>query len=246
MKKKEWNNRESRNQNFVCKYASKRGWKYCPRQYKVCFLHKVMNIMIYCTPEEHCHEEDENYTTKENYHWTKTQEEIIIKAIKNNVKNSLILRELKEKAAVNGSNKFPTLGQVGVKKRYLKNVKCQENFIVDVHSLRNYCEKKSIVPDNDDEPFIPFHYIEGDTQDNLIMTVIWSTKKLLSRIDKKLIQDDASYKLNWYQYPMFVCGRSCPTGRFFLSHCALSSHEDTSSWVRIQAFVKSQLGENPR
>ena len=48
MKKKEWNNRESRNQNFVCKYASKRGWKYCPRQYKVCFLHKVMNIMIYC------------------------------------------------------------------------------------------------------------------------------------------------------------------------------------------------------
>ena len=49
-----------------------------------------------------------------------------------------------------------------------------------------------------------------------------------------------------YQDPLFVAGRSSPTGRFFLTHLALSSHEDTAAWVRIHAWVRSLLSRVPR
>ena len=52
------------------KYYDKKGWKSCPRQYKVCILKTSFHIMVFCTIEKHCHEEDPNYDTKTNYHWT--------------------------------------------------------------------------------------------------------------------------------------------------------------------------------
>ena len=246
MRKKKWTNKESRNENFICKYHSKKGWKQCPRQYRVCFSNSSMNIAVFSTAEEHSHHEDPDYSTKENYHWTAKQEAIINRGIKNNIKNSMILRELKEEGAVNGSGNYPTLSQVGVKKRYVKNVKGREYFILDVNALKNYCKIKSVVPEDENEAYISFYYIDGSSNDDLIMTIIWTTTKLISRMDRKLLQDDATYKLNWYQYPMFVSSRSSPTCRFFLTHIALSSHEDTAAWVRIQAWIKSILGSDPR
>ena len=62
----------------------------------------------------------------------------------------------------------------------------------------------------------------------------------------EMIQDDATYKCNWYQYPLFVAGRSTPTGRFYQTHLALSSHEDTAAWIRIHAWVRSVLPRMPR
>ena len=83
---------------------------------KFVFLNTSMDIMTFCTIEEHFHEEDPNYSTKSNYHWTAQQEAIVLRGIKNNVKNSLILRNIKDEGAVNGSGIFPNLVQVGVKK----------------------------------------------------------------------------------------------------------------------------------
>ena len=194
--KKDWKNKESRCKNYICKYSEKRGWKKCPRQYKICFLNTSMDIMTFCTIEEHFHEENPTFTTKSNYHWTAQQEAIVLRGIKNNVKNSLILRNIKDEGAVNGSGIFPNLVQVGVKKRYLKNVKCQDNLILNVEALREYCIRNSSPPDDENVSFVPYHYIEGDTEDTLVMTVIWSTKKLISSISKNLIQDDRTYKLN--------------------------------------------------
>ena len=98
----------------------------CKRQYVVAYLHKSMDICVFHTPDEpHNHVEDPDYTTKENYHWTTQQETIVLQGIRNNTKNSLILRQIKEEGAVNGSGTYPDLRQVGVKKRYMKNVKHQ-------------------------------------------------------------------------------------------------------------------------
>ena len=115
IRKKQWRNNESRCENFVCKYFDKRGWKKCLRQYKICYLNSCMQIMIFTTVEKHCHEEDLEYCTKENYHWTSQQEAIIIRGIKNNVKNSLIMRNLRDEKATNGNGFYPTLLQLGKK-----------------------------------------------------------------------------------------------------------------------------------
>ena len=167
----------------------------------VAFPSRSMDVLVYYTPEEvHLHEEDPSYQTKENYHWTSQQETIVLRGIQSNTKNSLILRQIKEEGAVNGSGTFPDLRQLGVKKRYMKTIKLQEHFIVNAQNLRDYCETNRNTPDDENQSFVPFYYIEGETTNDLVITVIWSTPKLISRISEKLIQDDATYKMNWYKF----------------------------------------------
>ena len=113
------------------------------------------------------------------------------------MKNSLILRQLKEGGAVNGSGQYPTLRQVGVKKRYMKSVKIKTNHIVNAAVLRDYCEKNSVTPEDENKFFIPYYYINGETTADLVITIIWTTVNLMAMISTKMIQDDATYKLNW-------------------------------------------------
>ena len=189
---------DARKEQWVCKYSQKRGYKVCKRQYMVAFPHKSMDVLVFHTPDaEHNHEEDPEYFTKENYSWTTAQEAIVVQGIRNNVKNSLILRQLKEAGATNGSGAYPTLRQVGVKKRYMKSVKLQQNNIVNVADLREYCENNSVPPENENQFFIPYFYLSGEETASLEITVIWTTLELISRMSLKLLQDDATYKLNW-------------------------------------------------
>ena len=237
----------ARKEQWVCRFSHKRGFQICKRQYMVAFPHQSMDVVVYHTPDaQHIHEEDPNYFTKENYSWTTAQESIVMQGIRNNVKNTLILRQLKEAGAANGSGLYPNLRQVGVKKRYMKSVKLQTNTIVNVAHLRQYCESNSVPPEDENQFYIPYFYISGEETPNLEITVIWTTLNLISRMSVKMLQDDATYKLNWYQYPVFCCGRSSPTGRFFATHIALSSREDTSAWVRVYAWVKTIFPSIPR
>ena len=81
------------------------------------------------------------------------------------------------------------------------------------------------------------------------MFLMMSTKSMFHLRVKdvhKMIQDDATYKLNYFDFPVFICSSSKMTGRFFMTHMALSSREDTSSLVRIYAYVTSVIGGCPR
>ena len=55
---------------------------------------------------------------------------------------------------------------------------------------------------------------------------------------------DATYRLNWLNYPVFNVGLASPTGKFRKSLVVISSHEDHVSQAKILSFVKS-LGINP-
>ena len=55
---------------------------------------------------------------------------------------------------------------------------------------------------------------------------------------------DATYRLNWLNYPVFIVGLASPTGKFRISMVVISSHEDHTSQAKILSFVKS-LGINP-
>ena len=101
--------------NYVCKYSKKAGYKVCNVQYKVCYLQTSMDILIFTNEQTHHHEEEKNYSTPVNFHWTLAQEEIIMKGIRDATSNKLILRNIIEaKESTNG--KYPTLGQLEVNK----------------------------------------------------------------------------------------------------------------------------------
>lgn len=79
----------------------------------------------------------------------------------------------------------------------MKKTKCQTRLIFDVEDLRSYCEENSQTPDDENKFFVAYHYIDGDTTENLVMTVIWTTPNFMNRISTKMLQDDATYKMNW-------------------------------------------------
>ena len=60
----------------------------------------------------------------------------------------------------------------------------------------------------------------------------------------KFICCDATYNLNWLNYPVFVVGTASPTGKFRICLVAISSHEDHIAQMKILNFVKS-IGATP-
>ena len=86
----------------------------------------------------------------------------------------------------------------------MKSVKLQDNFILNAANLRDYCEKNSVPPVDENQFFVPYYYISGETTAGLEITVIWTTLNLITRISMKMLQDDATYKLNWLVVILFT------------------------------------------
>ena len=62
----------------------------------------------------------------------------------------------------------------------------------------------------------------------------------------RMISCIISMYTNFLGYPFFVAGVSTPTGRFFATHCMLSSHEDTGSWAAGYKFLRDIAGKKPK
>ena len=123
----------SYNENFICKFNVKAGFKPCQKQYKVCYSKENSNVSVWSNSEEHEHEEIE-YTTDINFKWTKFQTSIIGSYIGNNKFgtaglncNKRLLSLLKEAGALN--DKIPTVDQIGSKKRSMLKKLAEESSI---------------------------------------------------------------------------------------------------------------------
>ena len=72
------------------------------------------------------------------------------------------------------------------------------------------------------------------------LTVIFTTGNLLERMRKSSnIHVDATYRLVWQRYPIFICGVTSSTGTFFGSMVILSSHEDAEAWAEVYKYLHS-------
>ena len=122
------------NEDFICKFNVKAGFKPCQTRYKVFFYNKESaKVSVWSNKEEHEHEEIE-YTTDVNFKWTKFQTSIIGSYIGNNKLdtaghncNKQLLNLLKEAGALN--NETPTVDQVGSKKRSMLKKLAKERSI---------------------------------------------------------------------------------------------------------------------
>ena len=63
-------------------------------------------------------------------------------------------------------------------------------------------------PEDDDEAFIPHYEVIDDNMENLRFTILFTTKKNISKLkEATLFQADATYRLNWMNYPVYVIGK---------------------------------------
>ena len=219
----------SDNEHFTCKYSRKRGFKVCPLQYKVDFLTTSNDIIVMSNTRCHVHQEDTDYATNgPNLHWTQQQTAIVMEALKHDGTAKTVTRQLKDGNVFSEGN-FPSASQINAKIAYCKSVLRKTIEIFDTHQMREKVAENLEVPQNDIESYIAYHHIddEDDAKDPHFC-IIWTSKKLYSRIHEDFTQDDATYRLMYQGYPFFVSGRSHPSGNFFPSHVTLASHEDTT------------------
>ena len=103
------------------------------------------------------------------------------------------------------------------------------------------------IPEDENEAYIASHEVldENEAEDPRFF-IIWTTKRLLQRTSSDLTQNDATYRLVWQGFPVFVSGVSTSTGKFHPTHCVLSSHEDTYAWSASYKFLRDVAMKTPK
>ena len=248
-KRKTWRSDYADCETWACKHARKAHYKKCPRLVKFEFLGASKTVIMLDNSEDHDHAINADYGGGRKYCWTPVQEGIVLPLARSRATATVVDRELRRQGAMDGRGTYPTLGQINTKKNYVFKTQVMKDLVMlDTADLRMAIEERSAVPEDPHQAFICSYTID-DTDPGGIprFTVTFTTKHLLLRINKIFIQNDATYKLVWMGYPVFTSGTSTSSGRFFLTHTTLSTHEDTAAWANIFRMVMMYTdGQAPR
>ena len=250
--KKVWKTRYAECEALQCKFARKANYKKCERLIKVEYLNTSQEVVVLDNHQEHKHEINSDYTSGKGikYLWTVEQEEIILLLINAKASATVILRQLRERNAPDAKGNFPNLCQINTKKNYMYKTKVMKKLVMlDTADLQMEIDKMLEEPEDPHEAFIVAYNIDNSdvVSGKPRFTITFSTMHLLTRINKFFIQDDATYKMVWQGYPVFTHGVSTATGRFFLTHITLSTHEDTPAFEsNFRLVFRVMKGEVPR
>jgi hypothetical protein len=156
---------------------------------------------------EHSHEEDLEIANNKstNFKWP----DEATKIVKNNLhaRPNQILRKLKDANVFSGNipSKPQLYNKVAAERKSVFPSECVRN----THELRRKVAEFLKEPESDTEPYVPFHEIEdSDPSKEPRFTIIFASKKNLDKLKAdRVLQTDATYRLNWMGYPVFVIGK---------------------------------------
>ena len=226
-------------ENFICRFSRKVGYTKCSREIKVVFPSDTVEVQIY-EYKNHVHEESSQKSSKV-YRWSALANSIIATGIKNGAKPKVILRNLRDQDAF-GQGEEPSLNCLYNKVASMKKVLKLSEKIENTHQLRIKIKEYEKIPEDKHEGFVSYSKIDDDVSDpdNTRLTVIFTTGNLIERMRKSSnIHVDATYRLVWQKYPIFICGVTSDTGTFFGSMVILSSHEDAEAWGEVYKYLHS-------
>uniref|UniRef100_A0A915DY44 MULE transposase domain-containing protein n=1 Tax=Ditylenchus dipsaci TaxID=166011 RepID=A0A915DY44_9BILA len=90
------------------------------------------------------------------------------------------------------------------------------------------------VPEEDDDKSFVCAFASSIIDQKQVFCLTWFTQKLRRMQHlSKVIQVDATYKLNWHGFPVMVCGFSDAEQHFFATHLALVSNVNTWCYERF-------------
>uniref|UniRef100_A0A915CQJ0 ADF-H domain-containing protein n=1 Tax=Ditylenchus dipsaci TaxID=166011 RepID=A0A915CQJ0_9BILA len=98
----------------------------------------------------------------------------------------------------------------------------KEGTILSIEQLKTYAEANSRIPEEDDDKSFVCAFASSIIDQKQVFCLTWTTQKLRRMQHlSKVIQVDATYKLNWHGFPVMVCGFSDAEQHFFATHLAL-------------------------
>ena len=167
-----------------------------------------------------------------------------MQGVRNGQNPTVIMRTLK---TLNSDIPLPKKGQLYNKMSYVKTLLAETQEIINTGDMREAIEKKLEVPIDLDEAFVCHHEVKDDEgPDNVRFVIIFTSQKMQARVSNEFCQDDATYRVTWQNFPIFVSGRSSSTGKFFPTHVTLSSHEDSQAWASAYSYIKDKLNVSPK
>ena len=101
-----------------------------------------------------------------------------------------------ENANLFSDGRVPTSLELSNKVAHVRKLLYGSKQIFNTHELREKIKEYSDEPEDDNTAFIAFsNVIDEDEAKEPRFSILWTSKKLKKRIDKKLTQDDATYRL---------------------------------------------------
>ena len=254
---------------YRCKFARKKNFQPCPWKIRVLFLSHCQGVKVESSEDcqDHIHVEKTSLIAGNpggNYNWTPKMNEFIDQCVSNHGKPKVVLRNMEDAGCFENCPR-PSMTQIYNKIHAVKKALNKNPAIGDTFQMRQLIQEHLGIPDDIHETYIPYFEILDDDPKNLRFTIIFSSVNCLERYvlivtgnkirkpysvdsyrlkSNKFICCDATYNLNWLNYPVFVVGTASPTGKFRICLVAISSHEDHIAQMKILNFVKS-IGAAP-
>ena len=207
---------------YHCRFSRKVGYLPCPWQIKLSFLSHCSAVTVETVDgiDEHKHEEDPQYEADPGavFKWTEEMTKIVEDCVRNNQKPNVVKRNLTQ-ANVFGLRK-PSKVQLYNKIAAVKKKVFPSSNIVNTHQLRQRISEILEVADSEVEGFVPYWEVIDDKEgEEPRFCVVFTTKKNQGKIGcNGLLQNDATYRLNWMGFPVFVLGNVLFLNSFLKNH----------------------------
>lgn len=115
--------------------------------------------------------------------------------------------------------------------------------IINMGDLMKWCEERMAFPSSPDDAFVIG--CECSTEKNQSFRFCMSTPHLLNLLSSALVVSiDATYKLNWMEYPLIILGVVDNMKRFHPMVYGCSSHERTEDYTFVFDAVKQAIALN--
>ena len=158
---------------------------------------------------EHVHEKDTDFVNNpsKNYKWSDEASKIVAQGVKNNAKPTRIYKILKESHVL--AENLPTKLQLYNKIAAEKKKNGSNEKVTTTHELRQKISQFLNEPIDEFESFVAFNEIDDiDPSKEPRFTIIVTSKMNLKKLGhKRVLQTEATYRLNWFGFPVFVIGK---------------------------------------
>ena len=114
---------------------------------------------------------------------------------------------------------MPTQTQLYNKIAATKKTVFPSSKVRNTHELRMKVAEYLEEPESELQAFVPYHEIvDDDESSDPRFTIIFTTQKNLGKLkSERVLQTDATYRLNWNGFPVFVVGKGSIQSYFCLS-----------------------------
>ena len=175
-------------EDYRCKYGKKSGYISCSFVLRILFSSTDQSVKVETDGNaEHVHEPDPLFGLQGGvggrimYRWTPKMTEIIFQCVYNKEKPAVALQNMRDAGCFDNLQNEPSMEQVYNKIVAAKKALNPQPKMTTTHDMRQFVQNHVDAPADEMEAYIPFHDIDDEDPSKLRFTILFASKRSLSR-----------------------------------------------------------------